>query len=82
MSGSSGYVTAHPQYAWRMNCWWCGVEPLSVETYDIHVIESVDPVRTISHARWPEGDHTHAENAPAADELGEQAYRMLNQRVG
>jgi hypothetical protein len=64
-----------------MNCWRCGIEPLSVETYDICVLESVDPVRTISHPRWPEADHTHAVAAPTADELAEQAYRLLSERV-
>lgn len=64
-----------------MKCWWCDAEPLSVETYDICVTDSVAPIRTISHVVWPEGDHAHAERPPAADELGEQAYRMLNQRM-
>lgn len=68
-----------------MRCWWCGAEPIEVveESYDICTVEQVAPVRTISHSwvRWPEGDHTHAERAPTAEELAQQAYAMLNQRV-
>lgn len=42
---------------------------------------STRPVRQIRHPIWPTGDHTHSETAPTADELAEQAYAMLNERV-
>lgn len=61
-----------------MKCWWCGVEP--VEVHEVRVIEQADPVRLIPE--WPRGDHPHSERPPTADELGAEAYRLLNQRVG
>jgi hypothetical protein len=60
-----------------MKCYWCDVEP--DEVFDICSAESALPVRQIAH--WPAGDHTHAEAPPTADELADQAYRMLNERV-
>ncbi len=64
-----------------MRCWWCGVEPDDVETYDVVTGGSPQPVRTIEHGRWPGGDHTHAATPPTADELADQAYAMLTQRA-
>jgi hypothetical protein len=60
-----------------MNCWWCGIEPIGV--YEVRVMESASAVRLI--VQWPDGDHPHSEEPPSADEMAEQAYRMLNQRV-
>lgn len=61
------------------------MEPIEIveETYDLRTMEQAEPIRQISHSwpRWPDSDHTHAERPPTADELAEQAYAMLNQRV-
>lgn len=63
-----------------MRCWWCGVEPDDAETYDVMSGEDSPPVRRVEHVRWPGGDHTHAERPPTADELADQACRMLSSR--
>jgi hypothetical protein len=61
-----------------MRCWWCGVEPVGV--YDVHNLESAEPVQV---AVWQGGgDHPHRVQPPTPDELIENAYELLQQRLG
>lgn len=56
-----------------VRCWWCDVE--AIEVFETYVMESAEPVSRV--ARWPDGDHTHAERAPTAEELAAEAYKFL-----
>ena len=48
-----------------MKCWQCGAEP--EEVYEVVSMETQQPVRVV--ARWPTGDHEHAERPPTPEEL-------------
>jgi hypothetical protein len=62
-------------------CWWCGVEPTEVveQTFDITVMEQVEPVQQIKHSwvRWPQGDHEHAELPPSPAQLEQAGHEVL-----
>jgi hypothetical protein len=58
-----------------MRCYECGIEPLAV--HEIMSLESAEPIRIV---QWPDGDHLHAEDPPAPEQLEDAAYALLNRR--
>jgi hypothetical protein len=59
-------------YAERVMCWWCGVEPDSVDEimqFGGQVIALIPD--------WPAGDHVHAERAPSPAQLQDAGHRAL-----
>jgi hypothetical protein len=58
----------------KASCWWCGIEPDEL----VEVRYFGGAVRHIPN--WPPGDHRHAQQPPSADQLTDEALRMMDDR--